>query len=93
MMDSVHSGSEKKAENKHTAHFSDLSGMCICAAFAVCVVPYILLIPLLADCLLKRLLKQGALQQTLCLHAQVFEKLILAIPGQCQLLSQLHSLT
>lgn len=81
-MDCVHSGSGKKAESKHTVHFSDLSGMRVCAVCAVCVVPYILPIPLPADYLLKWLLKWEALQQTLCLNAQMFEKLILAIPGK-----------
>lgn len=37
-----------------------------------------------AEYLLKWLLKQGAPQQPLRLHTQVFEKLILAIPGKCQ---------
>ena len=50
----------------------------------ICVVPYVLPIPLPADYLLKWLLKQGAPQQPLRLHAQAFEKLILAIPGKCQ---------
>lgn len=37
-----------------------------------------------AEYLLKWLLKQGAPQQPLRMHTQVFEKLILAIPGKCQ---------
>jgi len=50
----------------------------------ICVVTCILPIPLPAEYLLKWLLKQGALQQPLLLHAQVFEKIIFATPGKCQ---------
>lgn len=50
----------------------------------ICIVTYILPIPLPAAYLLKWLLKQGTQQQPLRLCAQTFEKLMLAVPGECQ---------
>lgn len=80
----------KKEEKKHMACFSDLAG---CESVHRDISPstrgtnmhcYILPIPLPAEYLLKRLVKQGAPQQPPRLHAQAFEKLMLAIPGNCQ---------
>lgn len=50
----------------------------------ICIVTYILPIPLPAAYLLKWLLKQGTQQQPLRLCTQTFEKLMLAVPGKCQ---------